>query len=218
MFLLVNQCVCVSVKKHLGTRWNGFSTILQQGGNACLTVHCPTKTLSVHGDMEKRRLFHVPAIQVELLEKLLHFRVSAFQIHFSIHFRCVFDHLPIQIRRPSDSFTLGLNSTLTNLRTTFTTMTTHYARTMLEVKCFNRGLWDNPSLPRTTPDKHVELSSVCVSFPGATSSRLDGPSEKAQVRKPQLMFPNRTREAFVPWIKGRTAGPLSHYSQSGTRI
>ena len=23
--------------------------------------HCPTKTLSVHGDMEKRRLFHVPA-------------------------------------------------------------------------------------------------------------------------------------------------------------
>ena len=32
------------------------------------------------------------------------------------------------------------------------------------------------------PDKHVELSSVCVSPPGATSSRLDGPSEKVQVR------------------------------------
>ena len=40
--------------------------------------HCPTKTLSVHGDMEKRRLFHVPAFKVELLEKLSHFRVSAF--------------------------------------------------------------------------------------------------------------------------------------------
>ena len=56
--------------------------------------------------------------------------------------------------------------------------------------CVNRGLWDNLSLPRTTPDKHVELSSVCVSPPGATSSRLDGPSEKVPVRKPQLMFPN----------------------------
>ena len=84
--------------------------------------------------------------------------------------------------------------------------------------CVNWGLWDNLYLPRTTPDKHVELSSVCVSPPGATSSRLDGPSEKVQVRKPQLMFPNGTREALVPWIKGRTAGPLSHYSQSGTRI
>ena len=63
-------------------------------------------------------------------------------------------------------------------------------------------------LPRTTPDKHVELSSVCVSPPGATSSRLDGPSA-------QLMFANGSREAFVPWIKGRTAGPLSQSSQSG---
>ena len=59
--------------------------------------HCPTKTLSVHGDMEERRLFHVPAIQVELLEKLLHFRVSGFQIHFSIHFRFRFDDFPIHI-------------------------------------------------------------------------------------------------------------------------
>ena len=47
---------------------------------------------------------------------------------------------------------------------------------------------------------------VCVSPPGATSSRLDGPSEKVQVRKPKLMFPNGTREAIVPWMKGRTAG------------
>ena len=29
-------------------------------------------------------------------------------------------------------------------------------------KCFKRGLWDAIPLPRTTPDKHVELSSVCV--------------------------------------------------------
>ena len=83
---------------------------------------------------------------------------------------------------------------------------------------FKWGLLHIDALPRTTPDNHVELSSVCVSPPGATSSRLDGPSEKVRVRKPQLMFPNGTREAIVPWIKGRTAGPLSHYSQSGTRI
>ena len=56
-------------------------------------------------------------------------------------------------------------------------------RTMLKFPGYvNRGLWDNLSLPRTIPDKHVELSSVCVSPPGATSSRLDGPSEKVQVR------------------------------------
>ena len=92
---------------------------------------------------------------------------------------------------------------------------TNYFRTMLY---FKWGLFHIDALPRTTPDNHVELPSVCVSPPGATSSRLDGPSEKVPVRKPQLMFPNGTREAIVPWIKGRTAGPLSHYSQSGTRI
>ena len=47
--------------------------------------HCPTKTLSVHGDMEKRRLFHVPASQFELLEKLLHCVVSQ---RISMNFRC----------------------------------------------------------------------------------------------------------------------------------
>ena len=32
------------------------------------------------------------------------------------------------------------------------------------------------------------------------------------------MFPNGTREASVPWIKGRTAGPLSQSSQSGVSL
>ena len=51
---------------------------------------------------------------------------------------------------------------------------------------FKRGLCDNLPLPRTTPDNHVELSSVCVSPPGATSSRLDGPSEKVRVQKTEV--------------------------------
>ena len=38
---------------------------------------------------------------------------------------------------------------------------TGYFRTNFYV-CANRGLWDNLSLPRTIPDKHVELSSVCA--------------------------------------------------------
>ena len=55
-------------------------------------------------------------------------------------------------------------------------------------------------------------SSGCYVIPAGWTFR-EGPGQKTQ-----LMFPNGTREAFVPWIKGRTAGPLSHYSQSGTRI
>ena len=62
--------------------------------------------------------------------------------------------------------------------------------------CVNWGLWDNLYLPRTTPDKHVELSSVCVSPPGATSSRLDGPSEKVQVRKPWANVSKRNQGGF----------------------
>ena len=37
-------------------------------------------------------------------------------------------------------------------------------------------------------------------------------------RKPKLTFPNGRREVIVPWIKGCTAGPLGHYSQSDTRF
>ena len=48
------------------------------------------------------------------------------------------------------------------------------------------------------------IISVCRP-PGATSSRLDGPSEKVQTCKHKLMFPNGTREATVPWFQGRTA-------------
>ena len=34
----------------------------------------------------------------------------------------------------------------------------------------------------------------------------------------QLMFPNATTETSVPWMKGRTAGPLSQSSQSGVSL
>ena len=165
--------------------------------------HCPTKTLSEHGDMEKRRLFHVPA-KFKLL--------TSCDLQGFCNFRCTSDEFSTNFAFDPSLFRSLSNSSLTNYRL-------NYVGQMLKFPCYvNRGLWDNLSLPRTTPDKHVELSSVCVSPPGATSSRLDGPSEKVRVRKPQLMFPNGTREAFVPWIKGRTAGPLIQYSQSGTRI
>ena len=41
--------------------------------------------------------------------------------------------------------------------------------------CFNRGLFHFDDLLRTSPDNHVELSSVCVRPPGATSSRIRFP-------------------------------------------
>ena len=65
-----------------------FHEVLNRAGGQCMPdSHCPTKTLSVHGDMEKRRLFHVPAIQVELLEKLLSFVVSCIsECHMSVEF------------------------------------------------------------------------------------------------------------------------------------
>lgn len=52
---------------------------------------------------------------------------------------------------------------------------------------FNRGLLHLDALFHTLPDI-VELSSVCVRPPGATSSRLGGPSEKVRFRTVQLML------------------------------
>ena len=45
-------------------------------------------------------------------------------------------------------------------------------------------------------------SSGCYVIPAGWTFR-EGPVSW----KPQLMFPNGTREAIVPWIKGRTPGP-----------
>ena len=49
------------------------------------------------------------------------------------------------------------------------------------------------------------IISVCRP-PGATSSRLDGPSEKVQTSKNELMLPAGVRAATEPRIQGRTAG------------
>ena len=49
------------------------------------------------------------------------------------------------------------------------------------------------------------IISVCRP-PGATSSRLDGPSEKVQTSKHELILPAGVREATEPRIQGRTAG------------
>ena len=77
--------------------------------------HCPTKTLSVHGDMEKRRLFHVPASQFELLEKLLSFGVSLQNVTMSDQFSTTFRHMsdqfstsfPSHVRPVFDSISIG---------------------------------------------------------------------------------------------------------------
>ena len=129
----------------------------------------------------------------------------------STHVRFNFDQVSMHVRFISnhDSHDLHFDELQVGLR-----------RTMFKFPCYvNRGLWDAIPLPRTTPDKHVELSSQCVSVlrvlrhPGwmdlQRRSRLD---------YTQLMFPNGTREASVPWIKGRTAGPLSQSSQSGVSL
>ena len=62
------------------------------------------------------------------------------------------------------------------------------------------------------------IISVCRP-PGATSSRLDGPSEKVQTSKHELMLPAGVRAATVPRIQGRTAGQsLSINADSKTKL
>ena len=58
--------------------------------------------------------------------------------------------------------------------------------------CFNRGLFHFDDLLRTSPDNHVELSSVCVRPPGATSSRIRFPQPFAVSIDPILLtIPSR---------------------------
>ena len=77
-----------------------------------------------------------------------------------------FDNFQLQIRsvfEPNFRLRFSLNSTSAtydNLVYNFSPMNGFF-RTIFNV-CVNWGLWDNLSLPRTTPDNHVELSSVCV--------------------------------------------------------
>ena len=76
-----------------------------------------------------------------------------------------FDNFQLQIRSvfdPNFRLWFSLNSTSAtydNLVYNFSAMNGFF-RAIFNV-CVNWGLWDNLSLPRTTPDKHVELSSVC---------------------------------------------------------
>ena len=77
-----------------------------------------------------------------------------------------FDNFQLQIRSvfdPNFRLRFSLNSTSAtydNLVYNFSPMNGFF-RTIFNV-CVNWGLWDNLSLPRTTPDNHVELSSACV--------------------------------------------------------
>ena len=94
-------------------------------------------------DMKKGRFLHVPATFVKLLNKLypavfLQFQISA-KFPISIRWSLTnFRFRPVTFRRISilfirfwsRSLSSGLNSTLTNLPTTFINMKIHYARTM----------------------------------------------------------------------------------------
>ena len=175
---------CVCVCKHLGTRWNGFSTILQQVGIPPIRVNAQRRGSD---KVLISRLITWTYLTNWTFDKLWPFGVSAISDVCPMSFRLPpdldpmnFDDFSIQIRHFFDLFwfiSVGIsNSPLTNYRL-------DYVGQCLNFPCYvNRGLWDAIPLPRTIPDKHVELSSVCVSPPGATSSRLDGPSEKVQVR------------------------------------
>ena len=115
---------------------------------------------------------------VTTFDKLLYYGVSQ-QISIAVrlipdqlstHVRLLSVELSIFFRRFPSNFQFHLNSTSTNydnLVYDFSLMT-GYFRTNFNV-CVNRGLWDNLSLPRTIPDKHVELSSVCVCWFVASS-------------------------------------------------
>ena len=97
---------------------------------------------------------------VETFDKLLLFRVSLqdWTVLFE-SFPSNFDNLPIPNRPIFDDFS---NHFRWNYELTFDELQVGLRRTMLKFPWYvNRGLWDNLSLPRTIPDKHVELSSVC---------------------------------------------------------
>ena len=72
--------------------------------------------------------------------------------------------------------------------------------------CFNRGLFHFDDLLRTSPDNHVELSSVCVRPPGATSSRIRFPQPFAVSIDPILLtipsrFPTGLHLPHFSWTR-----------------
>ena len=198
------------------------------GGQCMPDSHCPTKTLSVHGDMEKRTSFPRTCKSIWTVGKavtlrcfpanfdefLMHFRwppvelsifsgefPSNFRI-FQVIFRWTFDELSINFRwtsvgsppnlhRTFDSFSLHFywfsttsNSTLTNhdnLAYIFTPMM-NFLRTIFTVYV-NIEAYLMPFLYLELHQTNMKtIISVCRP-PGATSSRLDGPSEKVQTYK-----------------------------------
>ena len=196
------------VWKHLGTRWKNFP--FQAGGMAVLLLAMPTKLWSLD---RKRMWTHilVPAL-LKLLTScyttvvLMHFRFTFDQV--SMHFRFTFDQASMHVRFTFDQVSMHVRFTFdqvsTHVRFTIDQVSTHVRfisnrdshddelqvglrRTMLKFPCYvNRGLWDNLSLPRTTPDKHVELSSVYVPqepSPSETTPWLPSPETFFKERK-----------------------------------
>ena len=163
-----------------------YFELYKQGVPGMITGLAPTKTPVIHLWYQEGTLSW-RTCHFELLNKLWPFGVSAISDACPMSFRqppdldpTNFDVFPIQIRHFFDHFSIHFRRIF---ELSFDELQVGLRRTMLKFPCcVNRGLWDNLSLLRTIPDKHVELSSVCVSPPGATSSRLDGPSEKVRVR------------------------------------
>ena len=144
----------------------------------------PTKLLSIICDIEMGRHLYVPAG----LKLLTSCYTTLFHLKFSIAFRWPSDQLSthsvwfpwnlnqlsIQVRwfptnfwhmfiSFSHNFDHFGNSTSTNYDDfAIWSPSPRWSTSLGQMFCVNRGLWDNLSLPRTTPDNHVELSSVCV--------------------------------------------------------
>ena len=192
----VRVCVCVKAPRNTVLH---LEIALWQKQERGAQAHCGylcQRSYSTMGEAQPDQLC-VPAIriwncwQAVPLRCLPALRLNSMSVRsMSVSISTNFDNFQLQIRSvfdPNFRLRFSLNSTSAtydNLVCNFSPMNGFF-RTIFNI-CVNWGLWDNLSLPRTTPDNHVELSSVCVSPPGATSSRLDGPSEKVQVQKNEV--------------------------------
>ena len=145
-----------------------YFEIYKQGVPGMITGLAPTKTPVIHLWYQEGTLSW-RTCHFELLNKLWPFGVSAISDACPMSFRqppdldpTNFDVFPIQIRHFFDHFSIRFRRIF---ELSFDELQVGLRRTMLKFPCcVNRGLWDNLSLLRTIPDKHVELSSVCGVF------------------------------------------------------
>ena len=193
-----------------------FSTILQQGGIPPIRVNAQRRGSD---KVLISRLITWTYLTNWTFDKLWPFGVSAISDVCPMSFRLPpdldpmnFDDFSIQIRHFFDLFwfiSVGIsNSPLTNYRL-------DYVGQCLNFPCYvNRGLWDAIPLPRTMPDKHVELSSVCdcvglcVVCQDSIGGTLTGQSRSSWVRDSDVKGDQdnkwcRSKQAKINYSKER---------------